>query len=344
MTGTHTHTQFWVWHGLCVVVENSLVMPGIPPEPTQAQFNQIAMAVDPNARVVSTRKLVGGISSRMDVVEFDPTPGKASPGETRKVIVRQYYERERPSDDRNSRFESATLQVLEANRIPAPELIIGEKEAGEILGRPAIVISYFDGAPDLAPVDPRGWARQLARAIARVHAIAVPGELKSMPRSWFRNVTEWMAASEPPERFAKHDLGPDMWDAMRKLWPHVDTSARHLIHTDFWPGNTLWKDGKLLAIVDWEWPALGEPTIDVAYVLSDSAYFGLDVEETFIETYEQVSGRPVQDLLFWKMMAAATAMPDPGPWAQGYADLGFGKMTADEIRRTHSNYVRNLLA
>ena len=280
----------------------------------------------------------------MDVVEFGPAPGKTSPGETRKVIVRQYYERDKPSDDRQTRFESVTLQVLAANHVPAPELVIGDEEASKILGRPAIVISYFDGAPDLAPVDPRGWARQLATVIARVHAIAVPNELKHMPRSWLRNITDWMDAPEPPERFAKHDLGPDLWDAILQLWPDVDISASNLIHTDFWPGNTLWEDGKLRAIVDWEWPSLGEPTLDVAYVLSDSAYFGLDVDETFIETYEQVSGRPVQDLLFWKIMAAATAMPDPGPWAQGYADLGFDGMTADEIRRTHSNYVRNLLA
>ena len=131
---------------------------------------------------------------------------------------------------------------------------------------------------------------------------------------------------------------------MRQLWPGVDTSASCLIHADFWPGNTLWKAGQLLAIVDWEWPALGEPTIDVAYVLSDSAYFGMDIEETFIETYEQASGRPVQDLLFWKMMAAAIPMPDVGHWAQGYAELGIRKMNSDEIRRAHSEYIQKLLA
>ena len=45
-------------------------MPGIPPAPAQTQFEQIAKAIDPNASVISTRKLGDGISCRMDVLEF----------------------------------------------------------------------------------------------------------------------------------------------------------------------------------------------------------------------------------------------------------------------------------
>ncbi len=313
-------------------------MPGIPPAPTQSQFEQVARVIDPNARVISTWKLAGGISSRMDVVELGPVSGG-----TRKVIVRQYYEEEVPPDIPKSRVEPATLLTLTANHVPAPEVIIGE-EAGEILGRPAIVISYLDGVPGLIPADPQDWAHQLARAIAQVHTAEVPDELKAMLRPAHESVQKWMDASELPRRFARHELGPELWEAMRQLWTTVDTSARNLTHGDFWPGNTLWKDEKLLAIVDWDGPLLGEPTLDIGYFLSDTAYFGMEVEQTFLEAWERASGRPVQDLLFWKMAAAARAMPDPGPWAQGYAELGIRTMNADEIRLAHSNFVRSLLS
>ena len=312
-------------------------MPGIPPAPTQSQFEQIAKAIDPSASVVSTRKLAGGISCRMDVLEFSINGEK-----TVQAVVRQYYENEKPLEDRPSQRESIALRALDEQGVPAPKLILGE-ETELLLGRPGIVISYLEGVPYLAPVDPEDWARQLAEAIARVHGVDIAGDLESFPGATTASVGRWMDADKPPERFAKHQLGPAVWEAMRQMWPAVDVSSKRLIHTDFWPGNTIWKDGQLLAIVDWEWPDIGEPSSDIAYFLSDAAYVGLDIEKTFLKVYEAAAGKQVKDLLFWKMAAAARAMPDPGPWAQGYAELGIRKMDANEIRRAHSKFVKDVL-
>jgi len=312
-------------------------MPGIPPAPTQTQFEQIAKAIDPNASVISTRKPGGGISCRMDVLEFSIDGEK-----TEQAVVRQYYENEKPQEDRPSRRESIALRALDEQGVSAPKLIFGE-ETEVLLDRPSIVTSYLDGVPNPAPADATDWARQLARAIARVHMIDIAGDLESFPGSMTASVGRWMDADNPPERFAKNELGPAVWKAMRQMWPTVDVSSKQLIHTDLWPGNTVWKDEPLLAIVDWEWPDIGEPSSDIAYFLSDAAYVGLDIEKTFLNAYEAASGKQVKDLLFWKMAAAARAMPDPGPWAQGYSELGIRKMDADKIRRAHSRFVEGVL-
>lgn len=37
-----------------------------------------------------------------------------------------------------------------------------------------------------------------------------------------------------------------------------------LLHGDFWPGNILWQDGSLVAVLDWEDTALGDPRSDLA--------------------------------------------------------------------------------
>jgi len=180
--------------------------------------------------------------------------------------------------------------------------------------------------------------------MANIHTAKVPAELEDLPRSHIVSLEKWMAADSPPERFAKHELGTDLWNAMRAMWPNVDTSKNQIIHTDFWPGNMLWHADRLLAIVDWEWPSLGVPSDDVGYFLSDAAYTGFDVENTFLETYEKVSGKPVTDLLFWKMFATAMPLPDVGPWAQGYEELGMRHMDADQIREAHANHIKNLLS
>lgn len=310
----------------------------IPPAPTPEQFDQVAKAIDPNATVVSTQKLVGGLGCRMDVLELllgDDTP--------HKVVTRQYWVRDDPSKDTRPIGESSILKALNANGVPAPMPVLDEKAATAVFGRPGLVISYIDGKPNLKPKDSHDWARQLAVALAKIHSSTVPAELQSLSRSHIDSLNKWMNAEAPPERYAKHPLGVDLWNAMRKLWPSVDTSANQIIHSDFWPGNTLWNGETLVAVVDWEWPSLGVPSDDVGYFLSDAAYAGFDIEETFLNAYESAAEAPVRDLLFWKMMAASMPLPDVGPWAQGYDELGIRKMTADDIRTAHSKHIKNLL-
>jgi aminoglycoside phosphotransferase (APT) family kinase protein len=310
----------------------------IPPAPTVEQFAQVAEAIDPNSKVVSTHKLLGGLGCRMDVLELE-----LEDSSTLRVVTRQYWVRDDPSKDKRPLGESKILAALKANGVPAPEPILDEAAATEIFGRPGLVISYINGMPNLGPANPDDWARQLASAMAKIHTSVIPPELESLQRSHIVSLEKWMNAPEPPSRFAKHELGTDLWNAMRTLWPGVNKSEVQIIHGDFWPGNTLWNADQLLAIVDWEWPSLGVPSDDVGYFLADAFYSGFDVEETFIKTYEEVSGKPVEDLLFWKMMAAAMPLPDVGPWAQGYEELGVRHMSADQIREAHSQHITNLL-
>ncbi len=312
----------------------------IPPAPTPDQFDQIAKAIDPKAKVISTSKLLGGLGCHMDVLDMllaDGTP--------LKVVTRQYWVKNDPENDQRPSGESAILKALAANDVPVPLPlpILRENAASKIFGRPGLVISYIDGTPSFAPLDLQYWARQLGSALAKIHSAAVPDELKSIPRSHINSLNKWMSSDEPTERFAKHELGPDLWKAMKSLWPNVDTSTHQIIHSDFGPGNTLWKDEMLLAVVDWEWPSLGVPSDDVGYFLADAAYAGLNVEETFINAYEKAAGKPVQDLLFWKMMAAAIPLPNVGPGARGYNGQGMRMLTVYDFRRAHSNYVKNLL-
>jgi aminoglycoside phosphotransferase (APT) family kinase protein len=314
-------------------------MPGIPPEPTESQFAAVAKAIDPGAWVVSTRKLRGGMSCRKDVIELG-----APSGQTLKIVIRQYPDHPDYVSDRLNHLESAVLTVLESNNIPASRMIVSEQVASELLGRPAIVISYLDGAAGVRLTDPQNWARQLAWSIANVHLVTVTDELRSILRPAFKEAQHWMSADTPPERFASYEHGVELWNAMKQMWPGVDTTARKLIHSDYWNGNTVWKGEKLLAITDSEMPALGDPMIDVGYILSDAEYIELDVEQTFIEAYEDITGKPVHDVLFWKMAAAARLLPDPDGWPLRQSDLGLPNMSLDERRHLHSRFFQNLLS
>ena len=41
------------------------------------------------------------------------------------------------------------------------------------------------------------------------------------------------------------------------------------MHGDFWPGNVLWHDGHIAALLDWEDACIGDPLIDLACMRSE---------------------------------------------------------------------------
>src|SRR5690606_19892791 len=52
----------------------------------------------------------------------------------------------------------------------------------------------------------------------------------------------------------------DVLEAVREL-PVVNEIV--LLHGDFWAGNVLWHDDKLVAVIDWEDAMLGDPLADL---------------------------------------------------------------------------------
>jgi aminoglycoside phosphotransferase (APT) family kinase protein len=128
------------------------------------------------------------------------------------------------------------------------------------------------------------------------------------------------------------------------MWPSIDKSEAHLVHADYWPGNTLWKGDDLVAIIDWEEPRLGEPIWDIATIIQDSATFGMDIEDAAISHHRRMSGRALRDLDFWRMVIAFGGMPDPGVWVSGYRALDGGAITEAEVRANHTASIERLLA
>src|SRR4029077_16475377 len=39
---------------------------------------------------------------------------------------------------------------------------------------------------------------------------------------------------------------------LKKSWPPRRVNPRVILHGDFWPGNVLWRNGKLAGVIDWE--------------------------------------------------------------------------------------------
>jgi aminoglycoside phosphotransferase (APT) family kinase protein len=85
-----------------------------------------------------------------------------------------------------------------------------------------------------------------------------------------------------------------------------------LLHADFRTGNYLVADGRLAAVLDWEFAAFGDPQEDLGWMLMRAWRFGNDAREcggvgsreAFLSGYEEAAGHPVACGLvpYWEVM------------------------------------------
>ncbi len=82
-------------------------------------------------------------------------------------------------------------------------------------------------------------------------------------------------------------------------------NPRVLLHRDCWPGNVLWKDGRLAGVIDWEDVAVGDPLSDLGNTRLELLFnFGLDAMEAFTPVYASRIGVDLTHLPYSDLAAA----------------------------------------
>ena len=93
---------------------------------------------------------------------------------------------------------------------------------------------------------------------------------------------------------------------------------------------------KLAAVVDWEGGAIADPALDVAYCAFDMRLLGLnEAAESFVEAYRDRSGRTLENLRYWELLALCRPMPNIEIWVPGWQAMGY-EISADEARLRHT--------
>jgi aminoglycoside phosphotransferase (APT) family kinase protein len=100
-------------------------------------------------------------------------------------------------------------------------------------------------------------------------------------------------------------------------------------------GNILWENDRISAIVDWEEAGYGDPGMDVAYCLMELYLEGMDTAAAeFLQAYEQEAGRPVANLAYWELAAAARPMIDIDGWiTRPFMAERFRRFIANALKR-----------
>lgn len=177
--------------------------------------------------------------------------------------------------------EYSVLCALDGSAVPVPAPLVSCPEP-EVLGAPFYLMEDLPGdairfsiPPELAadPTAPRAIAEQAVDALAALHRIA-PATVKldtlSKPQGYLeRQLRRWTGQLE----YARVRPVPDLDTTSTWLQEHLPAEAAQpsIVHGDYKLDNLLFAadaPARLLAVVDWEMAALGDPLADLGWLLA----------------------------------------------------------------------------
>ena len=183
-------------------------------------------------------------------------------GQTQKMIVRQHGAVDLPQNPQIAADEFKLLQIPQSAGLatPAPYYV---DQSGNIFPTPYVVIEYIEGRDGIR-------ARLCSRFYPAVRHASGPNSccrlLKASDLSFLPKQEQkytGKVSERPPNLDESIDEGR-IRDMLNQPGHYRSTMHLVLLHGDFWPGNLLWKDGRLVAVIDWEDAALGDPLADLA--------------------------------------------------------------------------------
>ncbi|MEZ5341495.1 MAG: phosphotransferase [Acidimicrobiales bacterium] len=106
-----------------------------------------------------------------------------------------------------------------------------------------------------------------------------------------------------------------------------------VLQGDFWPGNVLWREHAIAAVIDWEDTSIGDPLADLATARIELfAAFGDQAMRRFTDHYLSADTTiDTADLPYWEYYASAGALAAMDQWGLEPDDLA-NRQTMTTIR------------
>jgi aminoglycoside phosphotransferase (APT) family kinase protein len=244
----------------------------------------VRRAVGSGARIVSVHARGGGTASAVHAVTVDDTRGARH-----RLVLRRFVRSDWLAEEPDlAEHEARVLDLLAPSSVDAPRLVAVDP-TGEECDVPAVLMTRMPGRVRWSPRDVDDFVARLVDAMLAIHAVTVPDDVEV-------------------RRFRPYDLGrrlvppratelPDAW--ARAIEVHAGPAPRHravLVHRDFHPGNVLWSDSAVSAVIDWSSASIGAPEVDVAHCRVNLAFaVGLEAADRFLTIYRERTGRDDYD-------------------------------------------------
>lgn len=203
-----------------------------------------------------------------------------------RFVLRRPPKHLRANSNRTMEREARVLQALAGSDVPHPRLL-GACMDSEVIGAAFFVMEPLDGFSPLKQLEGRyatdaSWRQAMgpefvraAAALAAVDYQAVGLDGFGKPDNWHgRQVERWRSQLEGYRSMPGYDAEstlPFVDEAGRWLTDNLPTDGRiGIIHGDLqWPNAMFsYSAPKIAGLIDWELSTLGDPMLDLAWVLS----------------------------------------------------------------------------
>ncbi|MFF2455413.1 aminoglycoside phosphotransferase family protein [Peribacillus simplex] len=294
------------------------------------KFERLVQKFDQGNKLIRAWELNGGISAQVTGLELLQSSGRIV-----KMIVRQHGDNDLKRNPNIAADEHQLLGILKAAGLPVPTPYYLEQSC-EIFSKPCILLEFIEGRSEFAPSNLNDHILQLAINLAKIHRV----DCADLSLSFLPKVENtYVEMLNNKERvLLEETLNLSMIrDLLKSSTPLPSMNKKVILHGDYWPGNILWKEDKLVSIIDWEDSGLGDPLADLANSqLEISYHFGMQAMDDFTHQYKSMMPElNFTNLPFWQLFAALRLSKFP--------EWGLEKNKENSWRKRHKSFVRQAI-
>lgn len=268
-----------------------------------SRIKQLVQTIRPGCTLRRAWPLEGGVSAQVTAFEIEQPDGR-----TERLVIRRHGAIDKGHNPDIARDEFSLLAILHQAGLAVSKPVYHDS-ANQIFPTPYIVVEYIDGSIDIIPTDLPDALRQIAVFLARLHALDLGKHgVHFLPRR-----------EDPVDGILQHLSHTPNADrihaALDACGPFSSMNERVLLHGDYWPGNIMWRDGRIAAVLDWEDAAIGDPLADLAGCRLELLWkFGLSAMADFTAHYTAMASIDLANLPFWELYVASGASAHMSEW------------------------------
>lgn len=293
-------------------------------------YRRLVRGIDPDSRLLRAWELQGGLSARVVALEIARPDGVAY-----RCVARHYGVNDLRQHPRVAASEYRLLKHLRAGGLPVPDALYAD-ESGVLFPTPYLVIEYVEGEPEFAPTDVDTMVAALAACLAALHTTAATADDLPLLPDYDSRVAARLA-SRPAALDESLSEGL-IRGTLEAGWPFPRRNPQRVLHGDFWPGNALWNKGRLMAVIDWEDAAFGDPLADLGNARLEMFWaFGSAAMQHFTEAYRQRVTLRFDALPWWDLYAALRPAGVLHTW-------GIDRVSENRMRERHAAFVAQAVA
>jgi len=283
-----------------------------------------------------------GWETEMYTLEID---ARRNGEKVKEDLVLRVYQGE--GAGRKSSKEYHLMRKLDGVGYPVPK-VYGHEESREAIGKPFLLMERIKGTTLDAAYD-GGTPEETRRGIDRL--VALFAQLHRLDVAPFKGITELPChddhVQDALDWYRRTAGGQAKWlkpvvDWLAERKRCIEPVRQSVVHMDYHGMNVMLREDGSEAVIDWGASRIGDHRMDLGWTLLLYTTFGGEAyRDPILASYSKHSGRKVEDVEYFEVMAATRRIIDFATTMEGDADsVGLKPEVVEMMRASKEHYRR----